>query len=170
MLFRSLAPEDASPFHALRLRGLQECPEAFASSYDEEKDIAIAERATRLAPKEGSAMFGAFEQSVLVGLAGLQRESMAMLSHKAFLWGVYVAPEARRKSVGEHLIRFALEFAGKTLGVRSVNLGVNTENKAALSLYKKLGFQQYGLEREFLFVHGRYHDEYQMVCQVAGDA
>src|SRR5688572_29853652 len=36
MQIRALTPKDAAAFAALRLRGLQECPEAFASSYEEE--------------------------------------------------------------------------------------------------------------------------------------
>jgi RimJ/RimL family protein N-acetyltransferase len=170
MLLRALTPEDASSYKALRLSGLQECPEAFASSYEEEVKTPLSELQARLAPRADAAVLGAFEGIELVGTVGLQREGMAKLSHKAFVWGVYVAPTARRQSVAEQLMGFALEYAASNLGVRSLNLGVNTENTAAVALYTKLGFQQYGLEREFLFVNGRYYDEYQMSRRLAVDA
>lgn len=170
MHLRTLTPEDASAFQALRLRGLQECPEAFASSYEEEVGTLQAEIERRLKPKPDSAIIGAFQDRELVGLTGVHRESMTKLAHKAFIWGVYVAPEVRGHGVGGKVVGHALHYASETLGVRQVNLGVNTKNAAAVALYSKLGFVQYGLEREFLLVAGVLHDEYQMVCCVRGAA
>ncbi len=170
MLLRLLTPEDAAAFQALRLRGLQECPEAFASSYEEEASTLPAEIERRLEPKADSAIVGAFQHGELVGLSGVQREGMAKLAHKAFIWGVYVAPQARGHGVGTRVVSHALNYASETLGVKQVNLGVNTRNTAAIELYKKLGFVQYGLERGFLLVGGVLHDEYQMVWHVRGAA
>ena len=71
MLFRALTPEDAAAFQALRLRGLQECPEAFASSYEEEVDTPLSEIENRLQLKDDSVIFGSFQRSTLCdGLPG----------------------------------------------------------------------------------------------------
>ena len=134
MLVRALTPEDATAFQALRLRGLQECPEAFASSYEEELGTLPVEIEQRLQPKPDSAIFGAFREGELVALTGVRREGMAKLAHKAFIWGVYVAPEARGHGVGSKVVRIALNYAAETLGVRQVNLGANTKNSAAAVL------------------------------------
>ncbi len=166
MFLRLLTPEDAAAFQALRLRGLQECPEAFASSYEEESGTLPAEIERRLKPRVDLAIVGAFQDGELVGLTGVQRESMAKLAHKAFIWGVYVARQARGHGVGTQVVGHALNHASETWGVRQVNLGVNTRNTSAIALYKKLGFVQYGLERGFLLVDGVLHDEYQMVWHV----
>ncbi len=163
MLLRTLTPEDAAAFQALRLRGLQECPEASASSHEEEALTLQAEIERRLQPKNDSAMIGLFRDEKVVGLTGVQREGMAKLAHKPFIWGVYVAPEARGYGVGTSVVSHALNYASEVLGVRQVNLGVNAANTAAVELYKKLGFVQYGFERGFLMVAGVLHDEYQMV-------
>ena len=170
MNIRVLSPPDARVFQALRLRGLQECPEAFASSYEEEVVTPSLDIENRLQPKPDSAIFGAFEASVLHAVVGLQREGMTKLAHKAFLWGVYVAPEVRGRGVGAEIVSFALSYAANILKVRQVNLGVNTKNMAAVALYRKLGFVEYGLERDYLLVNGVPQDEYQMVCRVAGAA
>ena len=170
MHLRTLTPQDATSFQALRLRGLQECPEAFASSYEEEASTLREQIELRLQPKPSSAIIGAFLNGVLAAVAGVQQESMAKLAHKAFIWGVYVSPEARGQGVGTKVVGHALQYASETLGVRQVNLGVNTKNVAAVALYKKLGFVQYGLERGFLLVAGVLHDEYQMVCHVRSAA
>lgn len=163
---RPLTPADAAPFAALRLRGLRECPQAFSSSYEEEAATPLADFERRLQPQPGRAVLGAFDGGTLVATVGIKREDMRQLSHKAFLWGMYVAPEARRRSVGRRLLRHALEYAVDPLGVRQVNLGVTASNTAAVALYRALGFVAYGVEREYLCVDGQYHDEILMACRL----
>jgi ribosomal protein S18 acetylase RimI-like enzyme len=167
---RALAPPDAPAFQGLRLRGLQECPEAFASSYAEEVGTPLVEIEKRLQPKADSVIFGAFQGSLLCAVAGLQRERLAKLAHKSYIWGVYVAPEARGSGVGAQIMGHALHHAATVLGTRQVNLGVNTRNTVAVSLYKKLGFVEYGLERGYLLVDGVFQDEFQLVCHVKSAA
>ncbi len=166
MHIRLLVPSDAEAFKHLRLRGLRECPSAFASSYEEEVNDSILEISRRLAPKPDCAVLGAFRESALLGIVGIQREKLKKLSHKACVWGVYVAPEARKTGIGASLLHQALGHARSELGVWQVMLGANTSNAAALALYRKLGFTEYGLERGFLLVEGVLHDEHLMVCNV----
>lgn len=163
MQIRALTPTDAAAFQALRLRGLLECPTAFASSHAEEVDTPLDEIERRLAPQADSVMLGAFDGSTLCAVLGLQRERMVKLAHKAFIWGVYVAPEHRRDGVGAQLMGHALACAAAMPGVRQVNLGVNAQNAAALALYQRLGFVSHGLERGYLRVDGQLFDEHQMV-------
>ncbi len=163
MTVRRLAPTDAEQFQALRLRGLRECPTAFASSFEEEVDTPLAHFAERLAPRRDGALFGWFDGSVLRGVVGVQREGMAKLAHRAIIWGMYVAPEARRSGVGRHLAVHALEYAARDLGVRQVHLGVTTDNEAALTLYRSVGFAVYGTEPGYLSIDGDLHDEHLMV-------
>ena len=166
MTVRRLIPADAEQFQAVRLRGLREHPSAFASSHDEEVSRPLAVVAERLAHKPDGAIFGWFVGSALQGVVGVRREEMAKLAHKAYIWGMYVVPEARRAGAGQELLVHALGYARATLGVRQVNLGVNTRNEAAIALYRRVGFEIYGTEREFLLVDGVLHDEYHMVCRV----
>ena len=170
MEIRTLTPADASAFVTLRLRGLRECPEAFASSYEEEASTPLIEVELRLQPRKDSVIFGAFEEETLCALVGLQREGLVKLAHKAFIWGVYVAPEFRGRGVGARILTHVLHHSATVLGTRQVNLGVNTKNTAAVSLYEKIGFVEYGLERGFLLVGGELHDEYQMVCHAPSTA
>ena len=160
----ALTPLDASAFQSLRLRGLQECPEAFASSYEEEVEAPLIEIEKRLIPQKDSVIFGAFQDLTLCALVGLQRERLRKMAHKSFIWGVYVSPEVRGKGVGTQILQHALHYAATVQETRQVNLGVNTQNTAAVALYKKLGFVQYGLERAYLLLAGVVHDEYQIVC------
>lgn len=164
MQYRVLTSEDAAGFQRLRLQGLQETPIAFSSSYEEERDRDLSLIASRLEPDETGVVFGAFLDSTLVGVTGVRRETHSKLAHKAWLWGVYVAPEQRRKGIGRELILRTLDHAFSRFGVRQVNLGVNTASQAAKSLYESLGFVAFGLERAFQLVDGVFYDELHMVC------
>jgi len=160
---RALSSHNAAEYRALRLKGLLEWPSAFASSHDEEVNTPIAENAARLQPKDDGAIFGAFTDDRLVGIVGLQRETMQKLAHKAYIWGMYVAPEARKLGVGKALLQHALDHARDGMQVRQVNLGVNASNDAAIALYKSLGFEPFGIERGFMLLDGELHDEIHMV-------
>ena len=170
MHVRRLQPEDAAEYQALRLRGLAEAPSAFASSYEEEVHTPLAEIASGLQPKDSGAIFGAFAEAELVGLAGVNRESMKKLSHKAYLWGMYVGPEHRRSGVGSLLLEKALPYAWQSLRVAQVNLGVHTENASAIALYRRLGFVIWGTEIGALVVGGTPQDEHHMVCRAPSAA
>lgn len=159
-----LGARDAAAFQELRLRGLRECPTAFASSYEEEHETPLDVIADRLTPSADRAMFGAFDESILAGVVGIQREEMLKLKHKAFIWGMYVAPEYRNQSVGGRLVAGALKHAFMSYGVRQVNLGVNAQNVAAIALYERAGFRRFAIEHGFMFVDGTLHDELQMAC------
>jgi ribosomal protein S18 acetylase RimI-like enzyme len=161
---RELDPPDARAFQSLRLQGLRECPTAFASSYEEECDLALSVVADRLGPQDGRATFGAFRGAELVGLVGIVREEHRKLAHKAFIWGMYVAPASRRHGVARRLVAKALSVAQSGLRVRQVSLGVNAGNAAALALYESMGFMAYGREPCFMLVDGVPQDEVQMVC------
>ena len=161
---RTLVPADAAAFQALRLAGLQECSTAFASSFEEESTRELPAVAERLAPQGDRAVFGAFDGGELAGVVGLVREGHRKLAHKAFIWGMYVAPAARKRGVGRELVAAALAFAATELRVRQVTLGVNAANPAAIALYERMGFQTYGREPCFMLVDGVPQDELQMVC------
>jgi ribosomal protein S18 acetylase RimI-like enzyme len=171
MLVRLLTPDDAAAFQALRLAGLLECPGAFASSHQEEASTPMDVVAARLAVQPGRACFGAFDDTMwgpaLVGVVGLQREGMLKMQHKAFIWGLYVAPAHRAAGVGRQLVGQALAYAAQPMGVRQVLLGVNAHNTNALALYEALGFVAFGREPGFMVLDGQLHDEVHMVRVLA---
>ncbi|MDR5822114.1 GNAT family N-acetyltransferase [Caballeronia sp. LZ043] len=159
MPVRLLTAADASSFQALRLAGLSECPASFASSHEEEADRSPTQVERMLTTNDDQGVFGCFEGARLIGIAGVKRETLRKLSHKAFVWGVYVAQDMRGKGVSRSLLREAIAFAQRTPGVTQLNLTVNADNAAAIRLYASLGFEQFGLERNAIFAEGCLHDE-----------
>lgn len=158
MRIRVLVPDDAETFQDLRLQGLQTSPTAFSSSYAEEVERPIQAVAQRLGA-EGSYVFGAFaEDGQLVGVTGLYRERRMKSHHKAFIGGMYVAPEFRGQGIGRALLGAAVSRARKLPDLKQINLTVVTSNQAARSLYKSCGFETFGLERGAVEIDGNYYD------------
>jgi ribosomal protein S18 acetylase RimI-like enzyme len=156
---RELSAADAEIFRALRLRALQDEPEAFGSSWEEENARPLAQTITRL-QAEGMTAFGAFDaEGHLVGMVRLFRHDGVKVSHKADIISMYVAPEARGRGVGRMLMEAAIERARATPGVEQLLLAVNATNTPARNLYLTLGFEPFGREPLALKIGDRYYDE-----------
>ena len=166
MLIRRLTPADAGAARAVRLRALREHPEAFATSYEEERERDPAETARRLEPGPGQLTLGAFDDGRLVGTATLTRSAKPKLLHRATLAAMYVAPEARARGAGGALLEGVLETA-RGWGVTDVGLAVTVGNAAARRIYERAGFVAYGVEPRALRVDGRFHDVELMCLRLA---
>lgn len=104
MYIRMLNPADAEPYRALRLQALQLHPEAFLSSYEEEKELPLEVTRSRLEPAEDRFTLGGYtEQGELAGVVTFIRESREKLRHKGSVFAMYVSPAARRRKLGHSL-------------------------------------------------------------------
>jgi RimJ/RimL family protein N-acetyltransferase len=162
MNFRQITPQDAPQFQRLRLLGLRDEPSAFASSYEEEKDRALAVIEAQLVESPSSAIFGAFANDALIGVVALGREGMRKLAHKGYIWGMFVAAPSRQQGVARRLMLEAIAMARTVPDLRQLNLGVNANNNAAIRLYESLGFKAFGHESGAMLVDGVLHDEVHM--------
>jgi RimJ/RimL family protein N-acetyltransferase len=159
---RPLTEADAPAWRELRLRMLRDHPDVFGSSWEEFERESLEQVVRRMRERNSppdNALFGAFLNGALIGTTGLHRQEGAKDRHKAMIWGVYTAPEARGSGVGRALIEAAIARARETPGVERLILAVATHNTAARALYSSLGFHAWGLERHALKLPDRYIDE-----------
>lgn len=155
IVYRPFTPDEAARLTALRLEALANAPEAFG----ERVDVARARGGEDFSAALGEgAIFGAFAGENPVGMAGFERWRGANVAHKATVWGVYVAPVARGRGVGEGLFEAIFAHA-RAVGVEVLELGVGDFNAHAQTLYRRLGFEPFGLERKALKYFDRYIDE-----------
>jgi RimJ/RimL family protein N-acetyltransferase len=157
-----LEVSDAGRYQTLRLRALKEHPSAFSSSYEEQRDRPASFFAERLSRSFGSPdafNLGCFVDDHLVGTVGFFREEGAKVMHRAWIVGMHVAAEHQGKGYGRALLLAAIERARQMPRLALVQLGVESNNEAAISLYSSLGFKTYGLEKRALLVDGEYLDE-----------
>jgi ribosomal protein S18 acetylase RimI-like enzyme len=157
-LIRLLTPDDAARYRDIRLEALQRDPDAFSSTFELESTMPLASFAERIV--KGN-VCGALVRGELVGVAGYWLQEGAKERHKATLWGMYVRSAARGTGLGERLIEAVVEHAASR--VEQLQLGVASGNSAALRLYIKTGFSEYGREMKALKQDGRYIDEILMV-------
>ena len=160
---RRLSASDAAAYRDLRLGGLRAHPEAFGASWEEESAEPLAWFEDRL---DRNVIFGGLmaAASELGGVAGFYVPDSAKQKHKGVLWGMFVQPQARATGLGPALVARVLEHARAT--VEEVRLTVVSTNTAAIRLYERAGFEQYGLERRALKVGGDYHDEVLMALSL----
>ena len=151
---RQLTPADAESFRELRLEGLRQNPEAFGSTYEFEKDQPLTRYTGWLT---SSTVFGAFQNSQLIGTASFTQLSGLKDSHKGLLRAMYVRPTHRRSGAGRQLVQAVIETARQR--VEQLQLSVVSTNQPAFRLYQSVGFRQYGLEKNALKHNGTYSDE-----------
>lgn len=156
-MIRVITEADVDAFRALRLRALAEEPEAFGASAEEFAATSLPDVAKRLQRTDDAFVLGAFLPD-LVGMVGLVREHGQKRAHKAFIWGMYVAPEARGQGIGRSLMTEALTRAARLPGLEQIHLGVVSTNAAAIALYRSLGFTSYGTEPHALKIGDHYVD------------
>ncbi|WP_017186617.1 GNAT family N-acetyltransferase, partial [Alkalibacillus haloalkaliphilus] len=157
-----LNAQDAEAYRRLRFEALQVNPEAFASSFEEEKDRAVEAFAERL-ESEQAVNFGAFLGDELVGMATLQFEKYYKMRHRGNVVGMYVTSSARRSGCGKKLLEHALMKA-EDHQLEQIYLTVVSSNFQAKKLYENIGFESIGLEKNAMKLeNGCYLDEEHMV-------
>ena len=152
-------PTDAVLYRGIRLEALQANPEAF----EVENAQPLSWFSDRLG---GSTVIGAFRDAELVAIAGFAVQQGQKQAHKGILWGMYVRPAARRASVGRRLVEAICNLARQQ--VELIQLTVVADNEQARSLYARLGFLEYGAEKNALKQDGRYYDEVLMAKDLLG--
>lgn len=163
---RKLGPSDAEAFQAVRLQALREDPIAFASSYEEERDLPLATIAERLVATDDRAIVGAFDGPLLVGLAAWHREEMRKLQHKGFVWGVFVKDSHRGQGLARRLLEAVIALARRADGILLLNLTAYADNRRAIALYESLGFVIYGREPAAICVDGLLHDDVHLALRL----
>jgi GNAT superfamily N-acetyltransferase len=105
---RRLGPDDAARYQELRLRGLEEHPEAFTSSAQEERARPLQWAQERLRPdakRPHDLFLGASRADTLLGIVGLQGRYRPKERHSATVVGMYVVPEVSGQGVGRALMQ-----------------------------------------------------------------
>ncbi|AUS10012.1 GNAT family N-acetyltransferase [Laceyella sacchari] len=166
MVFRLLRETDAEAYRDVRLRALQEAPEAFGSSYEEETQWTVAQFAEKLAVTPERWMLGAFDgKGKLVGVIGWYRGARLKIRHKSHIVAVYVEPEHRGKGIAKQLLSQVIDRVRTETDVEQIQLTVAADS-AAHALYRSKGFAEFGREQQGLKVGEGYVDLCHMVLHI----
>ncbi|VVO37527.1 GNAT family N-acetyltransferase [Pseudomonas fluorescens] len=168
MTLQHLNPQHATRYRALMLEAYGLHPEAFTSSVAERATMPLAWWELRLSDPL-DLLLGAFEGDNLVGIVGLAFEPREKARHKATLFGLYVSAGSRQGGLGYQLVQTALAEARTHKGLKLIQLTVTAGNDAALALYQRCGFVQFGLEPLAVRVGVEYLDKIHMWRELGVD-
>jgi len=159
-MIRPLTAVDAPIYAAFRQRMLRDSPPSFGSSPETDR-VNDLEAFKRQFDGPGFAIVGAFEPEI-VSAAGLNRESQPKRRHIVTLWGVFTAPEARRRGHSRAVIGHAIDLARSWDGADVLYLSVSESAPGAQALYDSLGFKPFAAEPDAIRVDGRSYVETHM--------
>jgi GNAT superfamily N-acetyltransferase len=139
-LVRETAIEDWRALRDIRLAALQDTPDAFGSTYQQEVSFTEAQWRTRVS-RGGSFLAYVPEVSASdpAGLSGgylTEPDTVDLVS-------MWVRPPARGHGVGQALIAAVMDWA-RARDARSVHLWVTETNSYACLLYQRCGFTPTG--------------------------
>jgi ribosomal protein S18 acetylase RimI-like enzyme len=163
---RALGSEDIDKYRELRLRGLEEHPEAFGETADHFKSISpelLINRLNRSQELGGCTLVARNSVGRFVGTVSLGVTDAKKMSHRGVLWGMYVDSASRGIGLGRQLLEECVSRALTTPGLEMITLSVVTTNEVAFNLYKAQGFDVYGTDPAVLRIGSSYFDEYLMV-------
>lgn len=80
-------------------------------------------------------------------------------NHRAGVGIVVLEGKSRNRGVGAEAIRLLTDYAFSTLALRQLFANVVVGNDASIHLFKKLGFQEVGIKKDWIFSDGGYKDE-----------
>lgn len=141
---RVLTPKDWKTYKSVRLNSLEDSPDSFGSTYEQELLFTDSEWQARLNPKPvGNVALPliAEVQGKEAGLAsGLIWESDPTTAHVYQMW---VSPSARGKGIAKCFLSEIKQWAINK-ECTSIVLAVTTTNDAAVGLYLSFGFKPVG--------------------------
>ncbi len=143
-----IAPADLSAYKRIRDEGLNLHPDAFDSDIDNEQSRPPESYIGCLGLYEtlgGTFLLGAWANGDLIGVIGLERQSLHKLRHSAELNSMLVLPKATGRGVGLMLVNAAIAEARRAMGLEQITLRVSTSSESAVRLYERAGFQACGV-------------------------
>jgi RimJ/RimL family protein N-acetyltransferase len=78
--------------------------------------------------------------------------------------GITLAPEHQKLGYATEAIRCVLDFLFNTMKKDQVSVVTDAENKAAIALFKRLGFREAAFLQEHVWFKGRWGSEYILQC------
>ena len=167
IIYRKIKPTEAADFRRVRLECLQKFPDNFGTLFEDEVGKSKLYFEEVIEKDSADAFFfGAFDGENLIGIAGFVRGERTKTRHRGEIVAMYVNPRFRGQKVGENLLRALLEAAFAIEGVEQAHLTVVADNAAAVGLYERIGFESFGVQKNY-FKAGekRWHQNFMQIMK-----
>ena len=109
----------------------------------------------KFAGNPGSIMIVAFDEGELIGTGAVSVVSgKPRFAHRREI-AISVRKDYWGKGIGTGIMKVLMDFARKS-GAEVLELEVRSDNEAAISLYKKFGFEKIGTNEKFFKINGEF--------------
>ena len=109
----------------------------------------------KFAGNPGSIMIVAFDEGELIGTGAVSVVSgKPRFAHRREI-AISVRKDYWGKGIGTGIMNVLMDFAKKS-GAEVLELQVRSDNEAAISLYKKFGFEKIGTNEKFFKINGEF--------------
>jgi GNAT superfamily N-acetyltransferase len=136
--YEQLQSHEASRLRAVRLRALQDAPDAFGATFAETSARTEGDWGKQIAELP---TFVAVEDGRDLAMVRCKRDQHR--ADTAWLLSMWVTPEARRARVGSALVDLVVAWA-RSNGIARLLLDVADANVAAVAFYESKGFRRNG--------------------------
>jgi GNAT superfamily N-acetyltransferase len=138
-----VTPSNLPAFKEIRLRALQDTPQAFGSTFARESQFTETEWLERTKRWNGKTGIGflAMDDGHGCGIAGGLMDADDRTC--VMLVSMWTAPTHRRSGIGRVLVDHVLDWA-RLREARTLRLMVTSANEPAIRFYEKLGFTRTG--------------------------
>lgn len=72
--------------------------------------------------------------------------------------GIIISPEFRKQGIGEIVLNLLEEHCFRYLSIHMLYAYINENNKASFNLFKKCGFNEAGILKDWTRLNGKYHN------------
>ncbi|MFQ6549385.1 N-acetyltransferase family protein [Aestuariibius sp. 2305UL40-4] len=159
---RTLGPKDVTAWREIRLEGLRTMPEAFLTTYEEERARSDAEVAERLSQ---GAIRGAYVDGTLAAVLAYVPMTAAAAIHRGEIGAFYARAGFRGTGVASALLRATVAEA-VTGGVKQLELFVAEDNFRAITFYERHGFRWQGRLPRAVRLGDRWQDDHFYVLRL----
>ena len=146
LIFRELEPTDASAYQALRMQALQEEPQAFTRSYDDECTLSNRDFEAHITATHNRFTIGVLDGNNLVACVHFCRSRQSQRRHLGEISELYVEPSYRSEDIGKDLISDCIDRAGELPYLTHIDAICSAASIHARRLFKGAGFAVWGIE------------------------
>lgn len=133
----------------LQTKNLMREPEEWTMTFEEEYKFVQS-----VLKSDSQEFIIAMYQGRIISAAGFKGDILKRVKHRVSL-GISILSEFRGLGLGTIIMNVLIQKAIK-LGKKKIDLQVREDNKNAISLYEKVGFEHEGVIKDGFFVDERY--------------
>jgi len=165
--YRKVLPTECELYRAIRLESLKEYPNSYGSVYAEQMVKAKLGFESNIENQDRKQfIIGAFDGDKLIGICGFYGMDDERFKHQGELIQMYVKANYQGCQIGFNLLEATVKEAFLLEELKQIELGVFSSSPAALRIYQKAGFEEFGLQKDCLkTAEGFFHLHLMMKCR-----